>query len=251
MLRIEVRFRCLAISSTVVVCTLTVVGGLGEGEGMGSVVAGFSIRVVEGVGIGVADVSGVVGAGVMGTGVDRGWVEGWGVGVVAAALASAARRLSFFLAFQAARRSSGERSAEEDEGVGVGSAGFSIRVVEGVGRGVGSVLGVVGAGVEGTGVGGVGIGLLRLLLGLRCLLVRGLEWVVEEVAEETLVFFVMSLEGGVQYEGSRGTHESTGAVDVGGGTFFAVGGGEGLGVGNEVGGRASVESLALTGDFCS
>ena len=73
------------------------------------------------------------------------------------------------------------------DGVGRGAAGFSIVDVEGVGRGVGDDLGVVGEGAVGIGVPVgwvvgwvVGFGLFRLLLGLRCFLVRGVGVVLEE-----------------------------------------------------------------------
>ena len=137
------------------------------------------------------------GLGVLGIG-----VVGVGVGL---ASARAARRF-FRLSLVLARRSSRERLATEGvgEGVGRGSAGFSIKAVEGVGRGVGGVIGVLGRGkgVMGTGW-GIGFDSFRLLLGLRCFLVRGLVGVVVVVVgmlEETLsvsVFFAMGLEGGL------------------------------------------------------
>lgn len=110
--------------------------------------------------------------------------------------------------------------------VSVGTAGFSICVVEGVGRGVGDRVGVVGKGigvvgkglgkgwVEGWGVGFSG-GLIRLFLGLRkflvwpcCLaglgvgLVVGDESLVEGVGVGTLILgvavaSVSSLLGGL------------------------------------------------------
>ena len=164
---------------------------VGEGGlGMSLVVAGFSIGIAEGLGKMVGGGLGVLGVGV----------------VIVVVLARAARRFFFFLSFQRARRSSTDRLVIEGEGVGGSSAGFSIRV-EGVGWGVGGVLGVVGAGVIGTGVdgswvGGWGVGFdsVRLLLGLRCFLVRGLVVVVVEVLEEVLlasVFVSVSLEGGL------------------------------------------------------
>ena len=111
---------------------------------------------------------------------------GLGVGVEAArSAASLAARFWSLFSFQMARFSSWERLAigGRGEGVGRGTAGFSIGI-EGVGKGLGSVSGVVGAGVSGmvsagvSGTGGrwvggwgIGFGWFRLLLGLRCFLV--------------------------------------------------------------------------------
>ena len=138
---------------------------------------------------------------------ERGLDVGVGLGVGVEAASSVARfsaRFWSLFSFQRARFSSKERLAigGRGEGVGEGSAGFSIRV-EGVGRGLGGVSGVVGASVLGTGVSGrwvggwgVGFGWFRLLLGLRCFLVGGVVGVVVGMLEETFstsVFFAMGL----------------------------------------------------------